>query len=192
MKEPLDLDLLGDGVHHVWTTLVGVSRVDVDQILRREFSPSMDGSDESRISLEPANHFRSISDVKSLFAKAAAAITQVGLEPEVRLQVLDWHPGYEVPLVTSNAECFGWLFLAGSESQHSDAGTVAIADPRSGSNMVALPGLPWGRPLVISPRKGTLIVAPSWLTASVLPLDPLQRVLVAFAEVYASDGALIR
>lgn len=169
------------GLRHLWATDVAFASVEVDEMLLVNPEPIS----RSFTRFEAQDLLRAPSAVASLFEQAAAVIDPTPTM-SVRLHVERWNAGFEDPMVTTSADYFGWLFLHGDVAAHSDAGTVAILDPRCGSNMVAVPGIPWGRPLVLAPKPGTLVVAPSWLTAAVLPLDPGQQVLVVRAEITRS------
>jgi len=55
------------------------------------------------------------------------------------------------------------------------------SDPRAGSAMTAMPGLPFGRQFIVRPVPGACAVVPGWLTSSVIPLEPRQRITIAIA-----------
>lgn len=96
----------------------------------------------------------------------------------ISLSIEKWNQGFEIPAYASREDIHGWLFLDGKPASHSDSGTVCIIDPRAGSDMCAVPGLPWGRPLILAPNPGAFAVVPGWMTSSVLPLEPGQESLV--------------
>lgn len=43
------------------------------------------------------------------------------------------------------------------------SGAMILHDPRAGAANVALPGLPWGRPITMPTVPGTLVLVPGWL-----------------------------
>jgi hypothetical protein len=101
----------------------------------------------------------------------------------VNLELQVWMPGFEVPVWIDPGPYIGWLCLAATPSKHSDSGTIVVLDPRAGSAMSAIPGLPWGTPLVICPQRGSFAVVPGWLTSSVVPLEQQQTCVVVVATV---------
>ncbi|MFI9597887.1 hypothetical protein [Nonomuraea sp. NPDC052265] len=64
---------------------------------------------------------------------------------------------------------------------HEQSGAIAVEDPRSGCAMVAMPGLPWGRAVMIAARQGAHLAVPGWLTHFVVPVEKGQGVIVAKA-----------
>ncbi|MER8103249.1 hypothetical protein [Kitasatospora sp. NPDC094016] len=98
---------------------------------------------------------------------------------DLSLQV--WNAGYELPQSSTPGDFIGWLFLEATEPNHIDSGTVAVYDPRAGSAMTAMPGLPWGRQLTVRPRPGNLTIVPGWLTNAVQPVEEGQSITVVVA-----------
>ncbi|WP_433464017.1 hypothetical protein [Spirillospora sp. CA-128828] len=100
----------------------------------------------------------------------------------VDIQVQVWRHGHDVPATGHPADLVAWWVLAASPAPtHTESGAIAFADPRAGSQMTAMPGLPWGRQLMIRPVAGAHVAVPGWLTSSVVPLEHGQYVLVAVA-----------
>ncbi len=57
-----------------------------------------------------------------------------------------WRAGYDLPATAYAEDFVGWCFLASSPAPaHSESGAIAIADPRAGSALTAMPPAP-GRP----------------------------------------------
>lgn len=101
----------------------------------------------------------------------------------VELEVEVWRAGYDLPATAYAAEFVGWCFLASSPAPaHSESGAIAIADPRAGSALTAMPGLPWGRQVMIRPIPGAHAAVPGWLTCSVVPVEAGQYAIVAVAR----------
>lgn len=109
-------------------------------------------------------------------AGSAAPVTRA----DVGIQV--WRDGYDLPAFSSQARYAAWTFLAATPAPaHSESGCLAVADPRAGSALTAMPGLPWGRQFLVRPVPGAHAVVPGWLTCSVVPLEPGQHIAVAVA-----------
>ncbi len=107
----------------------------------------------------------------------AAPVEAVEWELEV------WRAGYDLPATAYAADFVGWCFLASSPAPaHSESGAIAIADPRAGSALTAMPGLPWGRQVMIRPIPGAHAAVPGWLTCSIVPLETGQYAVVAVAR----------
>jgi uncharacterized protein (TIGR02466 family) len=54
-------------------------------------------------------------------------------------------------------------------TEHPKSGVIEFLDPRSGAEMVALPGTPFAQQRTILPKSGEMIVFPSWLKHLVHP-----------------------
>ncbi|MEV0035524.1 hypothetical protein [Streptomyces sp. NPDC050804] len=94
-----------------------------------------------------------------------------------------WRTGYEVPQQSSPEDLIGWCFISATTPRHKDSGSVAVLDPRAGSEGTAMPGLPWGREFTFRPVPGLLAVVPGWLTSTVRPLEDGQTAVVVIAHV---------
>lgn len=119
-----------------------------------------------------------LSSMNALAAgQNAAPVTNV----EVEVQV--WRAGYDLPATAYAADFVGWCFLATSPApEHSESGAIALTDPRAGSAMTAMPGLPWGRQVIVRPIAGAHVAVPGWLTCSVVPVETHQYAVVAVAR----------
>lgn len=114
---------------------------------------------------------------------ALAATQDAPLVDDVELDVQVWRGGYDLPATSYPADFVGWCFLAASPApQHSESGAIALADPRAGSALTAMPGLPWGRQVMIRPVPGAHASVPGWLTCSVVPVEKGQFAVVAVAS----------
>ena len=112
-----------------------------------------------------------------------AAAQDVSPVRDVELDVQVWRDGYDLPATSYPADFVGWCFLAASPApQHSESGAIALADPRAGSALTAMPGLPWGRQVMIRPVPGAHAAVPGWLTCSVVPVEKDQFAVVAIAS----------
>jgi len=101
--------------------------------------------------------------------------------PAVGVDVQVWRNGYDLPAFASQARYTGWTVLSATTPGHSESGCLNLTDPRAGSALTAMPGLPWGRQFVIRPVPGAHAVVPGWLTCSIVPLEPGQQITVAIA-----------
>jgi hypothetical protein len=101
---------------------------------------------------------------------------------EIDLAVHAWRNGYDEPAFAAPARYAAWAYLAASDAPaHSESGCLAFSDPRAGSAMTAMPGLPFGRQFIVRPVPGACAVVPGWLTSSVIPLEPSQHITIAIA-----------
>lgn len=112
-----------------------------------------------------------------------ALARDAGTEPVAgaTVKVRAWRAGYDEPAFAVPARYAGWTILAGTATQHPESGCLAFSDPRAGSPLTAVPGLPFGRQAVVIPRPGAHAVVPGWLTSSVIPLEAGQLLIVAEA-----------
>jgi hypothetical protein len=99
----------------------------------------------------------------------------------VTVRVETWRNRFDQPAFACEGQYAGWTFLSASEPEHSESGCLNLTDPRAGSALTAMPGLPWGRQFVIVPAAGAHAVVPGWLTCSVVPLEAGQQITVAVA-----------
>ncbi|WP_395106933.1 hypothetical protein [Actinomadura sp. SCN-SB] len=131
-----------------------------------------------------------LDDIEELAAEFRASFTALSEVPmpavevgDVDLQIQVWRHGYDVPAAGHPAALIGWCLLAaGGTPGHAESGSLAISDPRAGSEMTAMPGLPWGRQIMTPPTPGAHLVIPGWLTHAVVPLERGQYVVAAFAS----------
>ncbi|MEV4591084.1 hypothetical protein [Streptomyces chartreusis] len=101
---------------------------------------------------------------------------------KVKMTVQVWRRGFELVHYSSSSDLVDWCFLHGTEPRHQDSGSVALLDPRAGSEGTAMPGLPWGREVTFRPSPGLLAVVPGWFTSTVRPVEEGQAVVVAVAS----------
>ena len=59
------------------------------------------------------------------------------------------------------------------------SGRIFIYDPRSGAANVFVPSLPFGRPLVVDPELGLVLIFPSFLRYLVAPLEGKDQLTIA-------------
>lgn len=181
---------VSDGVSRLWPTTIALAHVPVESHLATDIpavdqlagTSASDAISISQVVQDPeglASLFvRSMQDLDLAGTSFAAegAIERANLRAEV------WGPGFAQPILTSPARYLGWYVLASSRSEHVDSGTICVMDPRAGCDRTAVPGLPWGRHLMVSPKAGSFLVIPGWLTSSVLPFERDQFALVISAS----------
>jgi hypothetical protein len=98
----------------------------------------------------------------------------------IDLKAVVWQAGYDEPMTSSDARYVAWCFLACSQAPpNTESGALAFPDPRNASSQTAMPGLPWGRHVMVAPRPGGHVAAPGWTTHSIVPLARGQYSLVA-------------
>jgi hypothetical protein len=169
-----------------WGTGVVISDVALGGIVRDGFAHSItpEGPAFERITPESV-----VTDMGALEAEFTSSMTALATSQELPpvqradIEVQVWRAGYDLPATSYPAEFVGWCFLAASPSpQHSESGALAFADPRAGSALTAMPGLPWGRQVMIRPTAGAHAAVPGWLTCSVVPVETGQFAVVAVAS----------
>lgn len=169
-----------DQVQSLWTTQVIISQLEGVADWLRSDPRELLTAGSQYVELNTDLLSVGVDDLQKLWRRW---FKQLGAEPsQLAISLECWGPGYEAPAVATRADLTGWLFLRGEPPTHSDSGTVAVLDPRTASAMSAVPGLPWGRSLVLQPLEGALLIVPGWLTASVLPLEPGQTAVVMRAS----------
>ena len=104
-----------------------------------------------------------------------AALAACGFDPAARWSwsctVETWNPGFFVGASHSQGDLRLVVVLTSNlDEAHPDSGALWIHDPRDGAHNVALPGLPWGRPLKLPGRAGMALAVPGWLRWSVTPV----------------------
>ncbi|WP_336214863.1 hypothetical protein [Nonomuraea sp. LPB2021202275-12-8] len=123
-----------------------------------------------------------VADMNALSERGSQAGTSGRRVDDVELEAQIWLGGYEKPMFATGSDYLGWCFLEVVSPQEADAGTIAVFDPRAGSAMTAMPGLPWGRQLTIAPVAGSLTVVPGWLTCSIVPVEKGEAIAVVVAK----------
>ncbi|GGK70996.1 hypothetical protein Sme01_27140 [Sphaerisporangium melleum] len=100
----------------------------------------------------------------------------------VTVRIQGWREGYGIPAAADASAYIGWCCLAATPAPSTaESGCLSLADPRAGSDLTAMPGLPWGRQVLVKPMAGALTVAPGWLTHSVVPIEHGQQLVMAVA-----------
>jgi hypothetical protein len=127
---------------------------------------------------EGALHARMLASVQALAGVDGGVRAPRGLH----LEIQRWRGGYDLPATASPADYVAWCVLAATPSAHEQSGAIAMADPRDGCAMVAMPGLPWGRAAMIKAKAGAHMAGPGWLTHFVIPVEKDQTVIVAAAS----------
>ncbi|MGV9679180.1 hypothetical protein ACWDSJ_28195 [Nocardia sp. NPDC003482] len=180
-------------VRRLWPTNVALSQVPDSEL------PDVPADLEKGAAVSQSHPIETIPDhtsVQQLFVQGMQRLADgdrnQGLPvvdiDRVNLELQVWRPGFEAPVWVEPGPYLGWLFLSATPSQHSDSGSIAVLDPRAGSSMSAVPGLPWGASLVIKPQRGSLAIVPGWLTSSVVPLEQHQTCVVVVATVGPNDA----
>ncbi|MFI7642942.1 hypothetical protein [Nonomuraea sp. NPDC049400] len=168
-----------------WGTAIVVDHIDVTGILHYVLPA---GLGTGSIPVEEIPIDQVIADAEPLrveFLASMNAIAEAHDEPPVLdldLTVQLWQAGYDDPMISHPARIVAWCFLACSEAPpNTESGALAFPDPRNASSQTAMPGLPWGRQLMVRPVPGAHVAAPGWTTWAVVPLARGQYSLVAFA-----------
>jgi len=82
-----------------------------------------------------------------------------------------WDGGFHAALRHGTGEWFALVVLDALVDDASEAsGAVILHDPRAGAANVALPGLPWGRPITVPTVPGMLVLVPGWLAWQIAPV----------------------
>jgi hypothetical protein len=173
-------------VARYWGTGVVIAEIDITGIIRPgladSFGPAGNSYEDVPASIvvadEPALRQEFIASMNALAeAQEAPPVADVNVTVQV------WRQGYDLPATAYPDEFVGWCYLVTSPApQHSESGSLSFADPRAGSAMTAMPGLPWGRQVMIRPQPGAHVAVPGWLTCSVVPVEHDQYAVVAIAK----------
>lgn len=187
-------------ITNLWATACAIREVDLSRVARDPAPALFDGPQHEPVPLDSV-----LIDTEALRSEFRAAMTELSTHgvsggipgpeliavPPADLALHDlhidltaevWRAGYEVPQKCSPADLTGWCFLHATTPRHEDSGSVAILDPRAGSERTAMPGLPWGREYTFRSSPGLLAVAPGWLTSTVRPLEDGQNAVVVVAH----------
>ncbi len=80
-----------------------------------------------------------------------------------------------------NSAWSGVYYVTGMGSSHSMGGVLELYDPRPFTEMVDVPGSPYGQRVLVRPVPGLMVLFPSWLYHFVHPSDiDTVRVSIAF------------
>lgn len=180
-------------VTRLWETACAVRTIDLNDMVRT-YDPALDvdGPQHESITLDGLlsdaeamrNQFRAALDQLAPYgARGGIPDRQTDQTRTIELAAEVWRAGYEVPQACTSADLVGWCFISATTPRHKDSGSVAILDPRAGSEGTAMPGLPWGREYTFRPTPGLLAVAPGWLTSTVRPLEDGQTVVAVVAHM---------
>lgn len=173
-------------VRLLWGTSVLVGNVDLDGIVRPGLTATAPPGAAGGTACREVAADEVLDDPRGLarlFAEAMdAAAGREGAAGAVDVTVQVWEAGHGVPAEARPAEWAGWCYLAATPAPAAhESGCLALADPRPASDQTAVPGLPWGRAVLARPARGVMVVAPGWLTTSVVPVENGQRLIVAIA-----------
>lgn len=174
-------------VTRYWKTGVVIGHLSLDGIVSADPAGVVPGSGERRQSL-PATAVPGMTALRERLTAAMNDLARAAEAPPVTrvdIAVQAWRDGYDEPAFATPARYAGWVCLAASEAPgHSESGCLAFSDPRAGSAMTAMPGLPFGRQFIVRPVPGACAIVPGWLTSSVIPLEPRQHITIAIAAGY--------
>ena len=174
--------------HFLWGTTVLAARVELDGIVRPAPRPRGElpdvVSDGTPCQQIPAGLV--LTDeyaLTALFLEAMnAACADASPVTEVDITVQVWRAGHGIPAEANPADWIAWCYLTATPApSKAESGCLSLADPRPASDQTAMPGLPWGRAIIVRPIAGNLVVAPGWLTTSVVPVETGQNLIVAIA-----------
>jgi len=172
-------------VTRYWKTGVIIGQLSLDGITDGDPASAVPASRERCQSL-PAT---TVPGVASLREQLLASMNDLARAAEaapvttIELTVQAWRNGYDEPAFATPARYAAWVYLTASEAPaHSESGCLAFSDPRAGSAMTAMPGLPFGRQFIVRPVPGACAVVPGWLTSSVIPLEPRQQITIVIAS----------
>lgn len=173
-------------VTRYWPTPVVIDDVDVTGIVDDGLLGELQADGVAFERLPPSAVIADQAALTMEFLSSMNALAQGQGTPRVQaveLEVEVWRAGYDLPATAYPAEFVGWVFLMSSPMPvHSESGAIAVADPRAGSALTAMPGLPWGRQVMIRPIPGAHAAVPGWLTCSIVPLEVGQYAVVAVAR----------
>lgn len=182
-----DSELGAGTVTRYWGTPITIDKLPIDDIIGPGIAdvaagPACETLDPRQVLDDPD---RLVNEFLASFSALAAA--QDPDDPPAingaHLDVQVWRHGYDEPAAGYGSDFIGWCFLATSPAPaHSESGALSLADPRAGSAMTAMPGLPWGRQVMVRPVPGAHLAAPGWLTSSVVPLERGQFAVIAIAQ----------
>jgi len=170
-------------VERHWGTHVVIDHIDLTGIA----VPGLAAPGPSGPSIEHVDPAGVLADEAALRAALLTSMAAVSagqgfpLPTGLTMDIQAWRGGYDLPATSYGADVIAWCFLAAVDPQHEESGAIALADPRAGSALTAMPGLPWGRQIMIRPTAGAHAAAPGWLTCSVVPVEKGQSALVAVA-----------
>jgi hypothetical protein len=176
--------VLGDStVARLWTTPVIFDMVNLDGMVNPELTvdsagPRLEYLPTHAVLLDMARLTKLLLTAFTVLAEADEAPPPRGVEVEVQV----WRQGHDVPAASFAADYIAWLFVVSNPGPNRETGSLSLADPRAGSDMTAMPGLPWGRTVFTNPIPGGLLAHPGWVTSSIVPLAAGQYTVAVHAS----------
>ena len=171
-------------VTRCWKTGVIITQAELTGILIGDPAGKAPAGQDRCLTVPPGS-VPGLMRLRDQFLESMNTLAAAENAPEVtscEIEIQIWRNGYDQPAFSRRARYAGWTILAASPAPaHSESGCLAFADPRAGSAGTAMPGLPWGRQFIVTPRPGNHAVVPGWLTCSVVPLEHAQHITVAVA-----------
>jgi hypothetical protein len=172
-------------VERHWDTPMVIGSIDLEGMVREDWAADSFACGQAFEHLPIAAVIADEARLRSVFFVSFNELAQVQGHPPVAnvgLEIQVWRHGYDVPAAAHAADFVGWCVLATGPGQHPESAAISFADPRAGSAMTAMPGLPWGRPILLNPTAGAHAAAPGWLIWSIVPVERDQHVIVAVAS----------
>ncbi|HEU5155369.1 MAG TPA: hypothetical protein VFU43_00085 [Streptosporangiaceae bacterium] len=172
-------------VERHWETPIVIGSVDLKGIVREDWASASSPGGPAFERLATGAVIADEERLRSVFQMSFNELAQAQGRPplaEVHLEIQVWRHGYDVAAAAHPAGLVGWCVLAAGPGQHPESAAISFADPRAGSAMTAMPGLPWGRPILLNPVPGAHAAAPGWLIWSIVPVERGQHVIVAVAS----------
>ena len=174
-----------ENVQQLWSTPILIGNLDVAPLVNGSALDAIEKSGQRLETADPATVLTDRAGLEAEFLASFTALAQASGLPVpsgVDVQVQLWRGGYDLPSAGFSEDFVGWCFLNGGQGRsHDESGAVSVADPRAGSAMTAMPGLPFGRQVIIRHQAGAHMAVPGWLTCSVVPVEAGQQATVAFA-----------
>lgn len=170
-------------VERLWGTPAVVASIDLSGILMPGITapdPAGPAFEQLPVSAVVADERRLRSIMLASMAELAAG-QALPAPTSLHLEIQVWRAGYDKPAFSEAAQAIAWCVLAATRPTNQESGALALTDPRPAAPQTAMPGLPWGRQLIVRCAPGSHAAAPGWLTCSVVPVEQGQAALVAVA-----------
>ncbi|MEZ0076266.1 hypothetical protein [Planotetraspora sp. GP83] len=170
-------------VQFLWGTNVLVEEAALQDIVRDDVRlPEAGPTCED---LAPARFVTNPAALEEVFLAGMNAVARMDGAPPITsvvVRIQGWREGHGIPAAAESSPYVGWCCLFATPAPSTaESGCLSLADPRAGSDLTAMPGLPWGRQVLIRPVPGALAIAPGWLTHSVVPIEHGQQLVMAVA-----------
>jgi hypothetical protein len=184
--------IMKDGQNGMWPTSVWIGQASPNHLANLGVGiPASTGSHPPRTRIDIDT-----PDVKPDFLAALTAAAAETYSPASNRD-LQWHHHREIwPVGYYAGMRYGdglfrvvTIVESNAPEAHRDSGMIALNDPRVGAANVALPGLPWGRPIKIPANRGTTLILPGWLSWSVAPLRAPHSMVVFLAQATLAHSA---